>query len=322
MSLDHRNDKVKICNNPPHFPFDDTPFRLSMGLLKVPIKEWFEIFDLSERELQMKEKRRLLSDYPNNIFMADPSSFIASTEVLNLMVEHLPAVRPDLYSRGRNTIKLRAHSKFNEEIWSTNLKTNETHPLDLAARLVQEDLIIMLPPKSNKKHISKGWWLAAGSVSFPSRWSLKEKFGLPMDIIHAPVPFYKEQIQDTVDTFFNAMPYDEIYARRNWSLYDNSTLRHDGSKQSSDMIKKSITSSNAGDRLWLRVERQTLRKLKETGAILFTIRIHLRQLKHVVSFDGIADRLSKALLALPPEMHEYKETSSFADSTQAYLNMF
>ena len=113
-----------------------------------------------------------------------------------------------------------------------------------------------------------------------------------------------------------------MYARRNWSLYDNSSLRHDGTGRSSKIDSKTITSSNAGERLWLRVERQTLRKLKKTGAILFTIRIHLRQLKHIVNFDGIASRLSKALLALPPEMQAYKQTDVFADSAQAYLNKF
>ena len=158
----------------------------------------------------------------------------------------------------------------------------------------------MLPSDSKKHQTSKGWWLAAGSVAFPSRWSLKEKFNQPMDIIHAPVPFYKEQIQTAVNNFFNQMPRDEIYSRRNWSLYDNSFLRHDGTEQPNKVSLKNIDSVNAGERLWLRVERQTIRKLKKTGAILFTIRIHLRQLKHIVSFDGIASRLSKALSALPP----------------------
>ena len=188
-------------NNPPHFPFEEPPFRLSMGLLKTPIEEWFEIFDPEERAFQMEEKRRLLAIYHDDIFMADPSSFAASTEVLNLMLKHLPALRPDLYLRNRDTIKLKSHSQFKEEVWSTDLKNNGIHPLDLAARLVQEDLIIMLPPDPKKNQASTGWWLAAGSVAFPSRWSLREKFGQPMDIIHAPVPFYKEQIQTTVDNF-------------------------------------------------------------------------------------------------------------------------
>jgi dimethylamine monooxygenase subunit A len=322
MTLGQKNSAKTNHNYPPHFPFDGPPFRLSMGLLKISAKEWFEIFDLQERAIQMDEKRRLLAEHHNSVFIADPSSLAASTETLKLMHEHLPAVRPDLYSGNRKTIKLKPYSNFKEEIWSINRKTNGIHPLDLAARLVQEDMIIMLPPESTKKKSPRGWWLAAGSVAFPSRWNLRDKFGLTMDMIHAPVPFYKEQIQHTVNNFFNVMPCNEIYARRNWSLYDNSFLRHDGTKQLNKIIQKPITSNNAGDRLWLRVERQTLRKLKQTGAILFTIRIHLRQLKQIVSFDGIPNRLSKALSSLPSEMHTYKQTNFFADSAQEYLNKF
>ena len=37
----------------------------------------------------------------------------------------------------------------------------------------------MFPP--NHQEDKTEWWLAAGSVAFPSRWNLKEKFGLPMD---------------------------------------------------------------------------------------------------------------------------------------------
>ena len=301
---------------PPHFPFEDPPFRLSMGLLKIPEAEWFEIFDLEERALQMAEKRKLRANNQDEVFISDPSALTASTEVLNLMLKHLPSIRPELYSQRKETIKLESHTMFEGDEWSTDLTTNAMHPLDLAARLVQEDLVIMFPPEEKKL----GWWLAAGSVAFPSRWSLKEKFGQTMDIIHAPVPFYKEQLQGPTNGFFDQMPVNEIFARRNWSLHDNPSLRQDGIEKMSEGHR--ITSENAGEHLWLRVERQTLRKLEETGAILFTIRIHLRQLKHVVKFEGIASRIAKALSALPPEMQTYKQTDTFADSVQDYLNQF
>ena len=143
-----------------------------------------------------------------------------------------------------------------------------------------------------------------------------------MDIIHTPVPFYKEQLQVPTNNFFDSMPFDEIYSRRNWSLHDNPSLRQDGTKSIDEGPQNHITSVNAGEYLWLRVERQTIRKLKESGAILFTIRIHLRQLKHVVKFEEIARRLAKALSTLPPEMQAYKQTDTFADSVQNYLNQF
>jgi len=322
MSKDQKKNSKINQQKPPHFPFEEPPFCLSMGLLKIPEREWFEIFDQHERAFQMAEKRKLLANHHGDVFMADPSAFMASSEVLNLMLKHLPSIRPDLYSRKSNKIKLNPHPEFDEEEWSTDLNTNGIHPLDLAARLVQEDLIIMLPPDIKQAQTSAGWWLAAGSVAFPSRWCLKKKLGLPMDIIHAPVPFYKEQLQTAVDNFLNQMPDDQIYARRNWSLYDNPSLRQDGAEQMSERTQKPITSNNAGERLWLRVERQTLRKLKGTGAILFTIRIHLRQLKHIVNYDGVAKRLAKSLSALPQKMQAYKRTDVLADSAQAYLNQF
>ncbi len=303
---------------PPHFPFEDPPFRLSMGLLKITEAEWFEIFDLEERAIQIAEKRKLLASDHDEVFMSDPTALASSTEVLNLMLKHLPTIRPDLYSRTRDTIKLEPHSGFEGGEWSTELKENGMHPLDLAARLVQEDLVIMLPPDEKRS----GWWLAAGSISFPSRWSLKEKFGRTMDGIHAPVPFYKDQLQTPTNNFFDQMPFGEVFSRRNWSLHDNPSLRQDGTKQGGGEIHTAISPINAGEQLYLRVERQTLRKLKETGAILFTIRIHLRKLKHIVKFEGVASRLSKALSALPPEMQAYKQTDTFADSVQTYLEQF
>jgi dimethylamine monooxygenase subunit A len=314
MKKSNKSDRQRY----PHFPFEDPPFRLSKGLVNIPESEWFEIFDLQERALQLAEKKRLLANYHDDVFISDPSAIMASKEVFNLMLEHLPAVRPELYALGKDSIKLEPHTMYEGDEWSTALKKNKMHPLDLAARLVQEDLIIMLPAEEKRP----GWWLAAGSVAFPSRWNLKEKFGKTMDVIHSPVPFYKEQLQVSTNDFFDRMPINEIFSRRNWSIHNNPSLRQDGTENTSEKPSNKITSVNAGENLWLRVERQTLRKLKETDAILFTIRIHLRPLKEVVKFKGIVYRLTRALSTLPPEMQTYKQTNIFADSVQNYLNKF
>ena len=123
-------------HKPPHFPFENSPFRLSMGLLKVSRHEWFEIFDIQERAKHFAEKRKLLTDYHEEVFLAHALALAASIEVFNMMVQHLPSVRPDLYSRTDNSIKLESHSGYEGEEWSTDFKINGIHPLDLAARLV------------------------------------------------------------------------------------------------------------------------------------------------------------------------------------------
>ena len=306
----------KNSHKPPHFPFEDPSLALSMGLIKVPDSEWFEIFDLKERALQLLAKRKLLARIHKDIFMADTCALKASIDVLNLMINNLTKYQPDLYALKKKTIELKSHKNYSGEEFSTDLMVSKIHPLDLAARLVQEDLIIMLPPNKEQK----GWWLAAGSLAFPSRWNLKDKFRKTMDTIHAPVPFYKDQIKNPTNNFFDQMPCDELFARRNWSLHDTPALRQDGTQPIVETT--SINSKNAGERLWLRVERQTLRKLKGTGAILFTIRIHIRPLKQLEKLKRVAKRLSKALSALPPEMQAYKQTNTFSDAVQEYLDQF
>ena len=67
-----------------------------------------------ERAFQMEEKRRHLADHHEDIFMAATSSYAASTETLNLMLKHLPIIRPDLYERNHETIRLKPHSNFQE----------------------------------------------------------------------------------------------------------------------------------------------------------------------------------------------------------------
>ena len=316
MSKDLNKNRKIIGHKPPHFPFEEPPFALSMGLLKIPDSEWFEIFDLKERALQLAEKRKFLAGIHKEVFMADASALAASKDALGLILTNLTTYRPDLYSLNKNAIKLKPHINFKGEEFSTDLKINGMHPLDLAARLVQEDLVVMLPSNKNQE----GWWLAAGSLTFPSRWNLKDKFRKTMDAIHAPVPFYKDQIKNPTNNFFDQMPCDQLFARRNWSLHDSPSLRQDGTQPIVDSTD--INSENAGERLWLRVERQTLRKLKGTEAILFTIRIHIRPLKQLEKFKGVAKRLSKALSALPPEMQAYKQTNTFSDSVQEYLDQF
>ena len=81
------NKNIKITSHkPPHFPFEDPPFALTMGLLKIPDSEWFEIFDLKERALQLAEKRKFLASIHKDVFMADASALSASIDTLNLMI--------------------------------------------------------------------------------------------------------------------------------------------------------------------------------------------------------------------------------------------
>ncbi len=81
-----------------------------------------------------------------------------------------------------------------------------------------------------------------------------------------------------------------------------------------------ITEQNAGDRLFLRVERQTLRRLPISSAVLFGIRVHAYPLGRVVTTPGIAAGLAAAVRALPAETAHYKSLPMFQTALLRWLD--
>ena len=64
--------------------------------------------------------------------------------------------------------------------------------------------------------------------------------------------------------------------------------------------------ADAADRLFLRVERETLRRFPRTGAVLFTIGTTVRPLSHLAERPDDARRLAQALNAFPDDVAGYK----------------
>ncbi len=118
--------------------------------------------------------------------------------------------------------------------------------------------------------------------AFPSRWRLHEKLGKPLAAVHGPVPFYAERLATPVDRFMAKVKPGHIASRLNWSVLDDPAMFQPGGKWR-EATNNAITPENAGDTLYLRVERQTLRRLPQSGAILFGIRVHSYPLARAIT---------------------------------------
>src|SRR6185437_15549014 len=76
--------------------------------------------------------------------------------------------------------------------------------------------------------------------------------------------------------------------RLNWGIADNpAPFQPIGRVTAGD-----ITSANAGARLWLRVERQILRRLERSGAVVFSIRTHITRLDRAIASPAEAQALA------------------------------
>jgi hypothetical protein len=251
---------------PTHTPYDGSSKLFSIGLKPLDPASWIEV----DRHLlsYLAEKHRLYTEIPERVFVEEDGTRDAQQEVLELLGPYLLERFPDTYRRtgsGLEVVGAANHPTLPSRL--------EDAPLVAASLLVQEDLILM-------RRDDSGWRLAAGSLCFPSSWLLVEKFGRPLQDIHAPVPGFGPGTRpaELINRMFDGLQGQAV-ERYNWSIQSGDALYHPLSDlQRIDRATNRPSRFPDGDidaHAFIRVERQTLRKLPLTRDILFTIRIHL-----------------------------------------------
>ena len=292
---------VKLSSMAPYRPFLDGPWRLAMGIKALDLQAWIEI---DERFLdQLAERRRLLAERRSEVLAALPESRAGQDELLALLLDHLPARFPDRYRRDDARLENRATGeRFELEAWAGA-------PLELAGRLVQEDLCLMQRGEA-------GYRLVAAALCFPAHWRLADKLGRPLQAIHAPVPGFGERLAAPVDRFFASILVERPVWRVNWSLVDTPTLflppEHRGHP-------REVAAARAGEELWLRVERQTLRRLPESGDVVFGIHTYVEPLAEAVNSPQAAQALAARIHEMPEAMARYKSISPIREPLLAWL---
>lgn len=143
-----------------------------------------------------------------------------------------------------------------------------TGGLGEAAQAVWEDLCVL-----TREAEGKSWQLTGAAVAFPTDWRLEDKMGLPLLGVHAPIHGYAEQLSAGVDRFIDGLKPGEIWGRTNWFVVASDALRYLPADDPQTRFAH-VTPDNAGETLFVRSERQTLRRLPESGAVLFTIGVY------------------------------------------------
>ena len=167
---------------------------------------------------------------------------------------------------------------------------SDAEALWCASLQVADDLVVMQPDDQGK------YRLVAASVCSPSDWRLEEKLGATMAEVHGPIPRLNDEIGDQIDRFFTRLPTDRLIQRFNWSLMPHPDL----------MSRDEWQVDPASDRLWYRAERQSLRRLPRSGAIAFTIRVHICELTALLPIEGALESLWSAVEATPDDLRHYK----------------
>ena len=293
-----------------HTPYDGSAKPFTIGLKPLDPARWLEVDGY--REAYLAEKRRLYAEMPDKVFVAEEETQEAQREVLEMIIGHLDKCCP--------VLKVELPPELTVE--TRNDGDLAAHPLHAASLLVQEDLVLM-------RRNEDGWRLVAASLCFPSAWSLQEKFGRPLQDIHTPVPGFGRGTRsaELIERMFDKLQVPQPVERMNWSLQAGPALymplsnvgRQERAEQKPSRFPEADVAANA----FIRVERQTLRKLPKSGDILFTIRIYLDPMKVLEAHPdraALAASFAAQLAAMEDAQIDYKGLSADRERLVKRLN--
>ena len=181
-----------------------------------------------------------------------------------------------------------------------------------AALMVPDDLTVLKPVTTSD---GEQLLFVAGVVCSPSRWNLASKMGTDMLATHRPVSRYAEHIGAAVDTMLRRLSPERPIWRSNWTLEDHCALFQPESP-SSPLVDDPA-------QLWIRMERETLRRLPETGGVLFTIRGFQQPLPDYVARGAQhAATLRTLVERLPDDVARYKSVYAYRDAVLDWLEPY
>ncbi|GAA5966359.1 hypothetical protein JCM21900_005146 [Sporobolomyces salmonicolor] len=227
----------------------------------------------------------------------------------------------------------------------------EWNPMRVAGLLLQDDLALMVQDPSSGGQ----YRFVAGSICTAGSWRLRDKLGLTLDEIHftGQVPQYAEKYQKSMNRFFANLMEDRIVERNNYFFQTDSALAwstaSNGPEEIFDDLEKGpnpdLLKQTEGaseplqatdvDTIHFRTERQTLRRLPKSKAILFTIRTYLDPVSELVKESGVPGRMASALRirqyadsaetfvapqSWPRDVHWYKGAGKYTPVLLPYLD--
>jgi len=239
--------------------------------------------------------------------------------------------------------------------------TPPTEPREMLKTLgenIDQDFLILLKDEKTCQYK-----LRAYVTCFPSGFNTKEKFGMKLSEIHGPVPRYGEKLEKSMDRFFDRIEVGKLVGRVNvwlsivqrrydyWrsqvgnnnnfgtvhAIWDTSLwwpgperrsrFRHQGCEYDFCMLNPVCLRYKSFILLQvhLRVENQTLHRLPETKALVFSFKTYLYPLKDVKEEENgkVAEDLAQAIEGLRagsvPEMWHYKRGVVWGERVCEYL---
>ncbi|KAE8375185.1 Alg9-like mannosyltransferase family-domain-containing protein [Aspergillus bertholletiae] len=304
---------VHTAEPKPYRPFRYGPkYFITMGLRSMKWDEWIELDNHYLR--YHTDKARRIKERGAKCSRTAPEAMDAAMELLEELSTYLPERYPTLFRKTPTGI--------------TNLLTQETitttaplpeDPMQSCGRLIQDDLALMLERPDGE------YYLLAGSILLAGFWRLEDKYGMRLSEIHTSgsVPGYKEKLEKGMMNFFRRLRPEDPVLRNNYFIQVDESLpwSHSiGSEDSETVSWNTAEKNRAIEHHFFRSERQSLRRLPRSGAVVFTIRTYFEPVTEVVKEPYVPGRLASAIRSWGEDVARYKGREKYGEVLLEYLD--
>lgn len=189
----------------------------------------------------------------------------------------------------------------------------------LAARLIQDDIAIMIERPDGH------YYLLAGCILLAGFWRLADKFGMRLSEIHTSgdVPGYESKLEKGMMNFFRRLRPEDPVVRNNYFIQVDGHLPWSRSIGDEDAVSVSWNTAEKNKAIeshFFRSERQSLRRLPRSGGVVFTIRTYFEPITGIVHEDYVPGRLASAIRSWGDDVAVYKGRERYGEVLLEYLD--
>ncbi|KAF7190841.1 hypothetical protein HII31_08000 [Pseudocercospora fuligena] len=305
----------------PYRPFRWGPYHITMGLRSMHWDEWIE---LDNHYLKFHaDKTRRIAERGHKCCRtdaSDPRVFDGAVELLEELADYLPQRYPSMFRKtsvGLDNIV--TNESFDLRKDQLTMNGNREDPMQLSARLVQDDLTIMFEKSDGQ------YYLLAGAILLAGFWRLEDKLGMCLSEIHTSgeVPGFKQKLEKGMMNFFRRVKPDSPVLRNNYFIQvdDDLAWSHSIGSEDSDGIGWFTAEKNkAIQHHYFRSERQSLRRLPRSGGVVFTIRTYFHPITEIAQEPYVPGRLASAVRSWGDDVSRYKGKAQYGEVLLEYLD--
>ncbi|ODV61169.1 heme-dependent oxidative N-demethylase family protein ASCRUDRAFT_75881 [Ascoidea rubescens DSM 1968] len=301
-------EQVKSYDDRPWRPFR-WPYHQTMSIFKLDVNHWLDMDKFYWHYIQ--EKERIYHEYGDQNIGWLPESWDACVELMEIVRDHMVKRYPLLFTKVDGSNKI-IKNELTGETLDTTFPLKE-HPLVYVSKMAKEDFYIVLK-RDDGRH-----YMVAGAVPFPGgSFAIKDKIGKHIDQIHSDVPYYETKLKRSMERWFERMQPSELVERASWYMtWDRKLMCSNVYALKAD---EKIDSDIPPTEFNFRVERQTLRRLPRSKAIIFTNHPVYYGIEEVKDEPLIPSLIKKIIFEGPEDIIKYKNFESFRDHAAPYLD--